>query len=114
MTISDPAMYAAADAGRAAASSSGSGWQRGQLVRSRAGRDKGKYYLVLAAADEKTLLLADGRKTPVKQPKRKNIRHLQFTRQVAADLSRKRQDEPVRDEEIRAAMAAMLTVKEGK
>lgn len=114
MTISDPAAHAAAVIPPAAASSSRSGWQRGQLVRSMAGRDKGRYYLVLAAADEKTLLLADGRKRPVKQPKRKNIRHLQFTHQVAADLLHKTEGAFVRDEEIRAAMAVLLAVKEGK
>ena len=113
MTISDPAAYAAADAMIAVASSSGSGWQRGQLVRSKTGRDKGQYYLILAAADKNMLLLSNGRKRPVKEPKRKNIRHLQFTHQVAADLLHKPEGEPIRDEEIRAALAKMLTVKEG-
>lgn len=113
MTRSDPGPAAAAALSDTAASSGG-GWRRGQLVRSLAGRDKGRYYLVLAAAGDNALLLADGRKRPVSRPKRKNIRHLQFTHQVAADLLHKAEGAMVRDEEIRAALAAMLTVKEGE
>ncbi len=49
----------------------------GQLVRSLAGRDKGKHYLVLQALDNKYVLLVDGRRRPVDRPKKKNKAHLQ-------------------------------------
>ncbi len=49
----------------------------GQLVRSLAGRDKGKHYLVLQELDEKYVLLVDGRRRPVARPKKKNKAHLQ-------------------------------------
>ena len=49
----------------------------GQLVRSRAGRDKGKHYLVLRKIDPRHVLLVDGNSRPLDRPKRKNIAHLQ-------------------------------------
>ncbi len=49
----------------------------GQLVRSLAGRDKGKHYLVLRELDEKYVFLVDGRRRPIARPKKKNKAHLQ-------------------------------------
>jgi ribosomal protein L14E/L6E/L27E len=49
----------------------------GQLVRSLAGRDKGKHYLVLRELDPVYVLLTDGRSRPVSRPKKKNRAHLQ-------------------------------------
>lgn len=50
----------------------------GQLVRSLAGRDKGKHYLVLGELDKSYVLLVDGRSRPVARPKKKNKAHLQY------------------------------------
>ncbi len=49
----------------------------GQLVRSLAGRDKGKHYLVLKELNEKYVLLVDGRNRTAHKPKKKNKIHLQ-------------------------------------
>lgn len=49
----------------------------GQLVRSKAGRDKGKHYLVLKVVDSTRALLVDGRGRSLTRPKKKNIAHLQ-------------------------------------
>lgn len=84
---------------------------RGQLVRSRAGHDKGNYYLVLARADD-MLFLADGRKRGVKNPKKKNIRHIQVVHRVAADLMTHVDAALPSDVEIRAALAKLI--KEGE
>ena len=54
------------------------------IVRSVAGRDRGKLFVVLAAEGE-YLLLADGKSRKVESPKRKKRRHVLF---VAADESR--------------------------
>ncbi len=56
----------------------------GQLVRSLAGRDKGKHYLVIGELDYKHVLLVDGRSRPVSRPKKKNIVHLQHYERRAA------------------------------
>lgn len=47
----------------------------GDVVLSNSGRDKGKYFLVIDF-DGKNALVADGRTRKVKNPKRKNIKHL--------------------------------------
>ncbi len=61
------------------------------------------------------MLVADGRKRTADHPKRKNGLHLQGTYRVAADLEARMQTHPLTNEEIRAAIAALLseTVKEG-
>lgn len=92
---------------RDAALSSKRGLWRGQLVRSKAGRDKGQYYLVLADSEDGFVWLADGRKRPASEPKRKNVRHLQPIRKVAADLMDKEDGKGITNEEIRAAINAV-------
>lgn len=55
----------------------------GQLVRSKAGRDKGKHYLVIKVLSPREVLLADGRRRPLSRPKKKNALHLQaYSRRV--------------------------------
>ena len=92
---------------RDAALSSKRGAWRGQLVRSKAGRDKDHYYLVVADSEDGFVWLADGRKRPASEPKRKNVRHLQPVRKVAADLLDKEDGRGVTNEEIRAAINAV-------
>ncbi|MCR4712169.1 MAG: KOW domain-containing RNA-binding protein [Clostridia bacterium] len=89
--------------------SSQGGWSFGQLVRSKAGRDSGRYYLVLRAETD-FLLVADGRRRPVENPKRKNIRHLQPVHRVAAD-SWVREGKQPSNEQVRAAIKAMLNAE---
>lgn len=50
----------------------------GQIVCSRAGRDKDKF-LVVVGIDDGMLLVCDGRERPLERPKRKNVKHLRFT-----------------------------------
>ena len=54
------------------------------IIRSDAGRDKGKLFVVLAVEGE-YLLLADGKSRRVEAPKRKKRRHVLF---VAAEETR--------------------------
>ena len=54
-------------------------WERGCVVRSRAGRDKDCFLAVLAV-EEGRLVVADGKSRPVERPKRKNVRHGAGTR----------------------------------
>lgn len=54
---------------------------KGNLVYSRAGRDKGGLFLVLSA-EENYAYIADGNTRKVSAPKRKNIRHLNKTNTV--------------------------------
>ena len=79
---------------------------KSNIVRSDAGRDKGKLFVVLAVEGE-FLLLADGKSRKVETPKRKKRRHVQF---VAADESRLsdkiKSEEKITNSELRRTLAA--------
>ena len=53
----------------------------GQIVCSKAGRDKGKF-LVVVKEDFGTVCVCDGKERPLERPKRKNVKHLSFTNTV--------------------------------
>ena len=76
------------------------------IVRSVAGRDQGKLFIVLAVEGE-YLLLADGKSRKVESPKRKKRRHVLF---VAADDSRLsdkiKSEEKITNSELRRTLAA--------
>ena len=55
--------------------------KKGQIVRSIAGRDKGKFYLIVAWEDD-IVWVADGRQKTLSKPKRKNLSHLWCTKDV--------------------------------
>ena len=61
---------------------------KSDIVRSDAGRDKGKLFTVLAVEGE-YLLLADGKSRKVENPKRKKRRHVLFVSAEETRLSEK-------------------------
>lgn len=77
----------------------------GQIVRSMQGRDSGTLYLVIGTdSKDERLVLSDGRKHPVDQPKRKNIRHVKILHpNASAPATDKRT--PYRNETVRALIA---------
>ena len=80
---------------------------KSNIVRSGAGRDKGKLFVVLDV-DGEYLLLADGKSRKLESPKRKKRRHALF---VAADdenrLAKKiKGGEKITNSELRRALAA--------
>ncbi len=54
---------------------------KGQIVCSKAGRDKG-YFLVVVEESDKFLYVADGKERPLERPKQKNPKHLMLTNTV--------------------------------
>ena len=78
---------------------------KSNIVRSDAGRDKGKLFVVLAVERE-YLLLADGKSRKVESPKRKKRRHVLF---VAADENRLsdkiKSEEKITNSELRRTLA---------
>ncbi len=58
--------------------------KRGSVVRSLAGRDKGKTAVVLSF-DEKTAYVADGKERKLSKPKLKNLKHLELTDTVVEE-----------------------------
>jgi len=51
----------------------------GRVVRSTAGRDKGRLFLVVGVFDGEHLLIADGDLRKLEKPKKKKLRHLTAT-----------------------------------
>lgn len=78
----------------------------GQAVRSLAGRDRGRLYVVIGFSPP-FLLVADGRDRGAARPKKKNVRHVGVLKYVdegvAATVAGGRE---VTDRELRAALRA--------
>ncbi len=58
--------------------------KRGQVVRSKAGRDQGSFMAVLGA-EPQWAVLADGKGRPLERPKRKKLMHLSPTLTVLSE-----------------------------
>ena len=79
---------------------------KSNIVRSDAGRDKGKLFAVLAVEGE-YLLLADGKSRKVEHPKRKKRRHVLFVSAEENRLTDKiKSGEKITNSELRRALAA--------
>ncbi|MDW7674587.1 MAG: KOW domain-containing RNA-binding protein [Bacillota bacterium] len=85
------------------------GIQLGQLVTSKAGRDKDKEYLVVKILDESFVYLVDGNLRKLKSPKRKNIKHVQATNIIAKELQQKLLNgDRIDDEGIRQLIVELM------
>jgi len=81
----------------------------GQLVVSRSGRDSGKVYLVLNFEGDKFVSVADGILRRVENPKRKNVRHLDYYPVVAEEIADKlNSGERVTNPELRRAIQRLV------
>jgi large subunit ribosomal protein L14e len=60
--------------------------QLGQIVQVKRGRDHGKYAVIIALADHRFALIADGDKRKFDQPKKKNINHLQLQDEISSEV----------------------------
>ena len=56
----------------------------GTIIKSLAGHDKNEYF-VLINSDDKFVYIADGKSRTLERPKKKNRKHVQFTRTKAFD-----------------------------
>ena len=78
---------------------------KSNIVRSDAGRDKGKLFVVLAVEGE-FLLLADGKSRKVENPKRKKRRHVLFVSAEETRLADKlKREEKITNSELRRTLA---------
>jgi len=58
----------------------------GQMVKSKAGRDKNRKFLVLDIIDENFVLLVDGDLRKISSPKMKKVKHIALVNRCAEDL----------------------------
>ncbi|MFA7412743.1 MAG: KOW domain-containing RNA-binding protein [Tissierellaceae bacterium] len=61
----------------------------GQVVKSRAGRDKGRIFLILDIVDEQNVLIVDGDLRKLDNPKLKKLKHLIVYNTIVPDLKQK-------------------------
>lgn len=61
----------------------------GQVVKSRAGRDKGNIFLVLDVFDEKHVLVVDGDLRKLDSSKKKKVKHLTIYNTILPELGYK-------------------------
>jgi len=78
---------------------------RSDIVKSAAGRDKGKFFFVLGTEGE-FLLLADGKSRKLERPKRKKRKHVVFTARSDCRTAEKiRSGEKITNSELRKTLA---------
>lgn len=88
-------------------------FQLGQLVYSKAGRDKGKAFLVIALRGDSFVYLADGEMRKIEKPKKKNVKHLHNTGIIAEPIACKlAKGETLSNTEIKLAIA-LISSKQG-
>ncbi|MGB9779954.1 RNA-binding protein [Caldanaerobacter sp.] len=74
----------------------------GQIVRSKAGRDKGRVFVVVGKVDEQHVLIADGDLRKIEKPKKKKYKHLQKYNEIINEVREKlKKGETLTNEEIR-------------
>jgi ribosomal protein L14E/L6E/L27E len=87
--------------------------ESGQVVKSLAGRDKGKLYLIIGFEGNRALL-ADGRCRCVLKPKKKNLSHLQPYRCVVPEIKERIRQGNLNDNQVRNTLNIMLSAESGK
>ncbi len=61
----------------------------GQIVKSCAGRDKDKYFVVLEIIDDDYILLSDGDIRKIEKPKKKKIKHVKASQHKIEEIKQK-------------------------
>ena len=80
---------------------------KSNIVKSTAGRDEGDLFFVLDTQEE-FLLLADGKRRRVENPKRKKCKHVAFVGESHSVVAEKiRSSEKITNSELRKALAAV-------
>jgi len=87
----------------------------GRLVLSRAGRDKGHYFLIVGVEGEEFVLLSDGDTRKILRPKKKKIKHVRLKPSVCEDIAdRFQRGAAVYDQDIRQAIFALTEDSRGE
>jgi len=60
----------------------------GRICISKAGHDKGTYYVIVSALDDKHVGVADGTIRTISSPKKKNLRHLFIMNSAISEIER--------------------------
>lgn len=58
----------------------------GEIVKSKSGRDRGKFFVVLSKINEEYVLIVDGSLRKIDKPKKKKIKHLTRVNAVSEEI----------------------------
>ncbi len=82
----------------------------GRIVVSKAGRDAGRRFIVVKVIDDLYVEVSDGDLRRVEKPKRKKIKHLVITDEVAEGLAEKlKSSGRITNAEVRKALAGLVS-----
>lgn len=80
----------------------------GQIVRSKQGRDKDRYFIVIGLVDDNYVLIADGDLRKLSSPKKKKIKHLAFQNSYAEDIMESlKENKRLNDADLRKSLQSM-------
>ncbi|KMT21217.1 LSU ribosomal protein L14E [Clostridium cylindrosporum DSM 605] len=80
----------------------------GQIVHSRAGRDKDRYFIVVGIVSSEYVLLADGNLRKIGNPKKKKVKHLVLHDSLALEIKERLKDgKKVLDADLRKCLQSM-------
>ena len=88
----------------------------GVVCTSRAGRDKGRAFVIIGICDESHVLLCDGETRPLERPKKKKLMHLHIEPHRAAEIEKRVAGGPkLLNADVRKALAQLgYNVDSGK
>lgn len=85
----------------------------GQIVYSKAGRDRNRYFIVVGIPWDEYVLVVDGDLRKAEKPKKKKIKHLIIQDLIALDIKQKLEDNvKVNDSDIINSLESMGLVNE--
>lgn len=83
----------------------------GEIVYSKAGRDSGRYFVIVGIIDEKYVLISDGDYRRIEKPKKKKVKHLKLSGIVIEPIKDRVQNKcKITNAEIRKALDSHLRV----
>ncbi|MFO7295146.1 MAG: KOW domain-containing RNA-binding protein [Caldicoprobacter sp.] len=84
------------------------GMDIGRVVLAKAGRDKGKHFVIVGRMDENYVLIANGKSRSIDKPKKKKIKHLEAKPHVLYNVREKiLSGQKVFDAELRKSLEAL-------
>ncbi len=85
----------------------------GRLVKSVAGRDKGRYFVIMGIIDEQYVYIVDGDLRSKDRPKKKKLRHLKLCPEVLTGIAGKlKEGARIFDAELRSAIRTSISESE--
>ncbi|HAN09241.1 MAG TPA: RNA-binding protein [Clostridiales bacterium] len=88
-------------------------YSKGQVVMSKAGRDKGKILIILDTRDD-YVYIADGKDRKLEKPKAKKKKHIQITNYIDSAVVQKIENaEKINNSDIRKAIEKYMTIMRG-